>query len=84
MTTTTMNGIASSAWAMLLLAGCSLPPWQIGKSFNVLLSEAKKEQPDNPVIAAMEPVDSGPDDIYAQIDANGLAGMARQLYTALD
>jgi hypothetical protein len=61
-----------------------LPPWQIGKSFNVLLSEAKKEQPDNPVIAAMEPVDSGPDDIYAQIDANGLAGMARQLYTALD
>lgn len=60
-----------------------LPPWQIGQTFNVLLEEAKKEAPDNPVIGAMQPVDAGPDDIYTQINANGLAGMTRQLYTAL-
>jgi len=30
----TMNRFASSAWMVLLLAGCSLPPWQIGRPLN--------------------------------------------------
>jgi len=59
-------------------------PANVGDVFNALLAEAKKEQPDNAVVAAIEPVGKtfeGSE--FADIDCRSLKALVMQLRTAL-
>ena len=49
----------------------------------MLLEEAKKAAPDDPIVAAIKPATPGPSDVYVKEASGGLAGKTLQLWLAL-
>lgn len=59
------------------------PDGTVADVFNALLEEARRQHPDDPIVAAVSPVAKGSSSGRSRVEAGALATAAQQLLTAV-